>query len=206
MKGQGKKRDVSLSEAENMLRGLETKEYVMSGVKRVDLFKGADALVYLMDTKKKKADEARKMLQALLENHYIVKVRSDREEMTCTMEVEYLFNINNDYVWIKEGSQTKNILLGTGIIFLALSIVMFQVWPRRLKYYTTYLFHFIFILVGLLLATSIVRLIVYGATVLTLPKGLWIFPNLFEDCGILESFFPLYAFEGPAQEEEKGTR
>lgn len=196
-------RKPSLREAEKALRGLETEEYIMNGIKRVDLFKGADSLVYLMEHRKMKTEEARQILQTLLENHYIVKVRSNKADKTCTMEVEYLFNINNNYIWIKEGSQVANLSIGLALVVLALSIAMYQIWPRTLKYYTQYLFYAVVFLIGLLIATSVVRLVVYGITLFTHPPGLWIFPNLFEECGILESFVPLYAFDVPAESPPK---
>lgn len=198
-----KKEKHTVKECERALRGIKTEEYIMNGIKRVNAFKGADALVYLIETQKKTAEQARDILQALLEAHYIVRVTSDRERKTCSISIEYSFGIKNDYIWVKEGSQLFNILIGALIILFTTFLLMFQLWPKTLKNYTGYLFYLCLFLLGLLIAISAVRLIVYGVTFFTHPPGLWIFPNFFEDCGIIESFIPLYAFDTPPEEEKK---
>lgn len=45
-------------------------------------------------------------------------------------------------------------------------------------------------------AVAILRLILYVLSLIVYKDvgGFWIFPNLFEDCGVLESFKPLYGF------------
>ena len=45
-------------------------------------------------------------------------------------------------------------------------------------------------LIAAFFAMALVRLIVFVATVFTIPPGLWIFPNLFEDVGFFDSFRP----------------
>jgi translocation protein SEC62 len=50
-------------------------------------------------------------------------------------------------------------------------------------------------LFGGLMVLAIIRLIIYAFS-LVLGKGFWLFPNLFADVGIIDSFIPLYGYDG----------
>lgn len=64
-----------------------------------------------------------------------------------------------------------------------------------LVYGITRLVRFIFLI-------AIIRLIIYIITLLVLPRAFWLYPNLFEDCGVLESFQPLYGWDEPKKSKK----
>jgi len=99
------------------------------------------------------------------------------------------------YMWIWEGSQLM-IYVGAGLmLFVILAAVMFPLWPPILREGVWYLSVGLLILIGLFFALAVVRLILYVITMFVVPPGIWLFPNLFEDVGIIESFIPLWAWE-----------
>ncbi|KAJ1834506.1 Translocation protein S62 [Coemansia sp. RSA 2711] len=182
--------------------GLRAREGVLNG-RRVQYFKGKSALNAL--TKSEEGDKPAKCatredaiewMQDLLD--YQLIVRCDKDAQTGRqLRINPMQNFDEDtyYAWLYEGSQLMVILGGIGVVAVVLAGVMFPLWPSVLRNGTWYLSMLALGLLGLLFATAIVRLIVYIITVLAYPKGLWIFPNLFEDVGFFESFVPLYAWE-----------
>lgn len=81
------------------------------------------------------------------------------------------------------------------MVAVILAAVMFPLWPHTLRIGVWYLSIAVLGLIGLFVILAIVRLIIWGITKLTLKPGIWIFPNLFEDVGIIESFIPYWAWD-----------
>jgi hypothetical protein len=50
-------------------------------------------------------------------------------------------------------------------------------------------------LIVLFFVMAIFRLILFAITMFSHPPGLWLFPNLFEDVGFVESFIPVWAWQ-----------
>lgn len=57
-------------------------------------------------------------------------------------------------------------------------------------------------LFGLLMVIAVIRLIFWLITIIVLPPGIWIFPNLFADVGVIESFIPLWAWDVPPEKKK----
>jgi translocation protein SEC62 len=68
-----------------------------------------------------------------------------------------------------------------------------------------YLSTSLLVFVATFFTIAIVRLIIYLITLATMSRQFWLFPNLFADCGVLESFKPLYGWEDPAK-PKKGKK
>ncbi|KAJ2387694.1 Translocation protein S62 [Coemansia sp. RSA 2603] len=186
--------------------GLRAREGVLNG-RRVQFFKGKsaiNALVKAEDGKKAKVscrEEAIEWVQDLLDFQLIV--RCDRVgEGSKQLRVNPMQNFDEEayYAWLYEGSQIMVILGGIGVVAVVLAGVMFPLWPSVLRNGTWYLSMLALGLLGLLFGIAIVRLIIYVISLAVAPQGLWIFPNLFEDVGFIESFIPLYGWDAP-----KGT-
>jgi len=109
------------------------------------------------------------------------------------------------YMWIWEGSQVRLYMGAAILVATILAAVLFPLWPSFLRLGVWYLSMGVLCLVGLLFVIAIVRLILYIVTYPILPRGFWLFPNLFEDCGILESFVPLYGFDEVKEKKSKGS-
>lgn len=85
------------------------------------------------------------------------------------------------YVWLYEGSQIKTKLYAAGALFVIFAIVLFPLWPMKMRLGVWYLSMGMLGLIGLFFAMSIVRLIIWGMTAIALPVPWLLFPNLFED-------------------------
>ena len=76
-----------------------------------------------------------------------------------------------------------------------MTVVMFPLWPIQLRIGVWYLSMGFLGLIGLFFAMAIFRLILFCATVVSMPKGLWLYPNLFEDVGFFDSFRPVWGWQ-----------
>lgn len=107
------------------------------------------------------------------------------------------------YVWLYDGPQWKQKLYAGGALAAILAVVFFPVWPYTLRLGVWYVSMGLLGLLGLFFAMAIVRLILYIITRLTLRRGWWLYPNLFEDVGFFDSFRPLWAWEETAEDKAK---
>jgi Translocation protein Sec62 len=92
------------------------------------------------------------------------------------------------YVWLYEGSQIKMKLYAAGALAIIFAIVLFPLWPIKMRLGVWYLSMGMLGLIGLFFAMSIFRLILFAVTMFVVPPGLWLYPNLFEDVGFFDSF------------------
>ncbi|KAJ1806883.1 Translocation protein S62 [Coemansia sp. RSA 2598] len=184
--------------------GLRAREGVLNG-RRVQFFKGKSAINALVKAengevaKVSSREEAVEWVQDLLDFQLIV--RCDKVgEGSQQLRINPMQSFDEDayFAWLYEGSQLMTYLGGIGVVAVVLAGVMFPLWPSSLKKGTWYLSMLALGLLGLLFAIAIVRLIVYVISLGVAPQGLWIFPNLFEDVGFIESFIPLYGWDAPS--------
>lgn len=99
------------------------------------------------------------------------------------------------YVWLYEGSQWKQKVYALGALCAAISIVLFPLWPLVLRQGVWYLSMGCVGLLGLFLGLTVFRLVLYCLSVLVAPRGLWLYPNLLADVGVIDSFRPFWAWE-----------
>ena len=113
------------------------------------------------------------------------------------MKIEQQQDINDDlhYVWLYEGPQWRTKLYAVGALILIMTVVMFPLWPFKLRIGVWYLSMGFLGLIGLFFAMAIFRLILFCVTVFTVPPGLWLYPNLFEDVGFFDSFRPVWGWQ-----------
>lgn len=114
---------------------------------------------------------------------------------TVKVEREQDFEPMMHYVWFYEGPQWKRKVMAGGALILLITLVMFPLWPMVLRQGVWYLSVGMMGLIGLFFAMSIFRLILFCATVFTVPPGLWLYPNLFEDVGFFDSFRPVWGWQ-----------
>lgn len=101
------------------------------------------------------------------------------------------------YMWIYEGSQIKLYAGAAMLVAVVLAAVLFPLWPETLRLGVWYLSVGVLGLLGVFFGIAIIRLILYIISIIVLPRGIWIFPNLFEDVGVVESFIPLWGWDEP---------
>lgn len=94
-------------------------------------------------------------------------------------------------------------LYGLLTIVGVFAVILFPLWPIFMKKGVWYLSMGALGLIGVFFGIAIVRLIIYIVSLVASPKPFWLFPNLFEDCGVIESFQPLYGWEEPKKKKVK---
>jgi translocation protein SEC62 len=99
------------------------------------------------------------------------------------------------YVWLYDGPAWRQQLTAVGALILVLALVLFPLWPLKLRQGAWYLSMAFFVFIALFFAMAIFRLILFIITMFTHAPGLWLFPNLFEDVGFVDSFIPLWAWQ-----------
>lgn len=109
------------------------------------------------------------------------------------------------FAWTYTKPNPFMLLYGVLTIVGIFAVILFPLWPNFMKRGVWYLSMGCLGLIGLFFGIAIVRLIIYIVTLVTLPRAFWLYPNLFEDCGVLESFQPLYAWEEP-KKTKKGKK
>ncbi|KAJ1983998.1 Translocation protein S62 [Dimargaris cristalligena] len=194
--------------------GLRAREGILNG-RRVEYFKGKSAINALLKEQYKAKsrptvadrDDAAEILKDLVRYQFVVRCDRSSEEDTRMLRLNPMqaFQEESYYAWLYEGSQWTIILGGIGLVAVVLAGVMFPLWPPILRDGAWYISVAGLGFLGFLFILSIVRLILYVLTVFTIPPGLWLFPNLFEDVGFIDSFIPLYAWDSPKKTADKGS-
>lgn len=130
-------------------------------------------------------------------NHAPPPKPQKRTKGLWTVKIEQQQDISDDlhYVWLYEGPQWKQKLYAGGALAAIMAVVMFPLWPVKLRIGVWYLSMGALGLIGLFFAMAIVRLILFCITVFTVPPGLWLYPNLFEDVGFFDSFRPVWGWQ-----------
>ncbi|RHZ81341.1 hypothetical protein Glove_121g62 [Diversispora epigaea] len=187
---------------------LKTRPGILNG-KRVEYFKGKSAVKALLKEPFKKLKnvpkitnekEAGQVLEEILEFAFYARVdrsssaESSRNKILSITPVQ-LWSEDQYYVWLYEGSQLMNSLLGGVLMLVVFVAVLFPLWPAKLRDSVWYASVFILGIFGVLMALSVFRLVLFIITMIIVPPGIWIFPNLFADCGVKESFIPFWGWE-----------
>lgn len=98
------------------------------------------------------------------------------------------------YVWLWEGSQVKRQLYAALALVIIFAIVLYPLWPLKLRQGVYYLSWGLLGLLGLFFAMAIFRVILFCITYFAVPPGLWLYPNLWEDVSFMDSFRPVWAW------------
>jgi len=190
--------------------GLKLRSGVFAG-KRVEYFKGKHAINallkdgYIVNTPKNRIsitnrDEASAVLNRVGQSGFILRVEPGERPTKGAprpLQIHQQQGVSDDwhYMWIWEGPQVMLYVSAAAMILVILAAVMFPLWPDFLRNGVWYLSVGVLCLLALFFGLSIFRLILYVITIVVLPPGIWLFPNLFEDVGVVESFIPLWAWE-----------
>ncbi|KAL4933444.1 Sec62 family protein translocation protein [Aspergillus undulatus] len=110
------------------------------------------------------------------------------------------------YVWLYEGPQWKQKAMAAAVVAGIFAVVLFPLWPIILRQGVWYLSVGMMGLLGLFFAMAIFRLILFCITVIAVPPGLWLFPNLFEDVGFFDSFKPLWGWQETGKKKKKSKK
>jgi len=144
------------------------------------------------DKKKKKKDEGEKKKR---------KIRLD-------MHLQQVFVDGTDaYVWIYTPTPYYYYIFGLLVVLATIAICLFPLWPSSVRLGVYYLSLAAAGFLVFILALAVIRLLVFSM-IWGLSLGrhhVWLLPNLTEDVGFFQSFWPLlkYDYKGDVPEDSK---
>lgn len=153
--------------------------------------------------------EAAKVFIQLIQNQLVTPVeklhyaevkqykgwKPDRNKPTLKPTTKANLEPNAYYVWNYTKPNPYLALYGLLMFAGVFAVILFPLWPAKMKIGVWYLSMGMLGLIGLFFAIAFVRLIIYVVTLLTMKQAFWLYPNLFADCGVIDSFKPLYEWE-----------
>ncbi|PHH81335.1 hypothetical protein CDD82_996 [Ophiocordyceps australis] len=121
-----------------------------------------------------------------------------------TVRIEQQQEAQDDmyYAWLWEGSQVKRQLYAALALVVIFAIVLYPLWPLKLRQGVYYLSWGLLCLLGLFFLMAIFRVILFCFTYFVVPPGLWLYPNLWEDVSFMDSFRPVWAWHESAEEKK----
>jgi len=143
--------------------------------------------------KKKKEEE----LAEEGEGTPVVKEKK-KKRIKLDMHDDQTFIDGNDaYVWIYDPIRPTTFIFGLALVVGAIAVCLFPLWPEWMRIGAYYLSLTAAGLLGVILALSVFRYILYAFLWLaTLGKvSFFLLPNLTEDVSFFESFVPVYELE-----------
>jgi translocation protein SEC62 len=131
--------------------------------------------------------------------------KTKRVKGLWTVKIEQQQECREDlhFVWLYEGAQLKQKLYAAGALLVVFAIVMFPLWPMKMRLGVWYLSMGMLGLIGLFFAMAIFRLILFCVTYFAVSPGLWLYPNLFEDVGFFDSFRPVWGWQEEKKKKKK---
>ncbi|PJF16924.1 Translocation protein Sec62 domain-containing protein [Paramicrosporidium saccamoebae] len=198
---------------------VKTNECIMAE-KRVDIFKGTLSFILTVGTSATKAllspeyaaqrqlpsigtqEEATAILQELLNAGLILRAKSVNNTRFFQPDLSRTWSDDALYAWIYEGSQFTTLMGAAILLIVVLGAMLFPLWPHAIRSKASWVLNVVMYLaigcIAFLLGISVVRMIFYVITYFAAKPGIWIFPNLWEDVGVIESFIPLWDWDKPA--------
>ncbi|KAK0701829.1 translocation protein Sec62-domain-containing protein [Lasiosphaeria miniovina] len=110
------------------------------------------------------------------------------------------------YAWLWEGSQVMRKVYAALALLVIFAVVLYPLWPAKLRMGVYYLSWGFLIFLGLFFAMAIFRVILFCITYFVLAPGFWLFPNLWEDVSVVESFKPVWAWHDPNPKKKKKSK
>lgn len=146
-------------------------------------------------------EAAHKLLQEFLDYGFILRVNPINNSKFFQPDLSRTWDDSAYFAWIFEGSQMLIILGAAVFLVVAFAFVMFPLWPPQVRNLSWYLMVLVSSLLALLIVIAIIRLIIFVATFFLKPPGIWLFPRLFEDVSVIDSFIPLWAWHKPSSDK-----
>merc|ERR1711981_1159321 len=103
---------------------------------------------------------------------------------------------NDAYVWLYDPTPWYYYIAGAAIVLGIIAVCLFPLWPMEMRQGVYYLSVAAAGFLVFIIVLAVIKYIVF-ALVFIFTTGklkLWIFPNLTEDVGFFESFWPIYVY------------
>lgn len=139
------------------------------------------------------------------EGHDHAPKKGKRVKGLWTVRIEQQQDAADDmyYVWLWEGSQIKRKVYAALALLLIFTVVCYPLWPLKMRQGVYYLSWGFLLFLGLFFAMAIFRVILFCITYFVLKPGFWLFPNLWEDVSVVDSFKPVWAWHDPNPKKKK---
>lgn len=168
----------------------------------------------------KDSQEVQRILILLIQNQLIIPIQKlhyaeikaikgwkpNKQKPTIKKSDKALIDPNAYYGWLYLKPNPYILLYSLLAISGVFAIILFPLWPTSMRRGVWYLSMGALGLIALFFGIAIVRLIIYLVSLVVCPKPFWLFPNLFEDCGVIESFQPVYGWEEPKKKKSKKSK
>ncbi|EJD33916.1 hypothetical protein AURDEDRAFT_26210, partial [Auricularia subglabra TFB-10046 SS5] len=175
--------------------------------RRADYFKGHTAVKALMLPQFDKIkgaptvateDDAVAVLRSLLPHGFYLQVerRNGKPKPLKLMSAQQ-FSPDGHYVWLYEGPRWKTYVTGAAILLVILVGSTFQAWPDRCKELVAYALCTPIVFYAFVGVLAVLSQVLFAITSRVVAPGIWLFPNLLEDCSVLQSFVPVWAWHQP---------
>ncbi|KTW27177.1 Sec63 complex subunit SEC62 [Pneumocystis jirovecii RU7] len=200
---------------------LKNRPGILDG-KRVDFFKAKHAFRILQSTTFDSANtmDASAAFSLLIRHKFIRRVdklssRAERTEHGANMRrrtrrlrisAEHGVTDKAYYVWLYDQIPITTVLLGIAALLLVLAVIVYPLWPPRLRRVAHRLSWVALGLVVSLLILTVLRLFIFIITLAICPPGIWLFPNLYEDVGFIDSFRPLWGWHVKRKSKRKTAK
>lgn len=190
------------------LRALNSKDYINKSSNQPDIYPS----VINSDTHEFDEEKAKRIFITLISNQIILPVKklhsNELKEHNLKPNKDYpnliptdkaILQPNEYYIWNYNPKSIWDYVIVFGIVIIILALVCYPLWPLKMRRATYYISIAALWIIVAFFVIAIIRLILailsYPFTRGEKSVGLfWLFPNFFEDCGILDSFKPLYGF------------
>ncbi|CAB4255792.1 similar to Saccharomyces cerevisiae YPL094C SEC62 Essential subunit of Sec63 complex (Sec63p, Sec62p, Sec66p and Sec72p) [Maudiozyma barnettii] len=182
------------------VRALESPQYKKKSSNQPDLYPAAATeaearLIFITLIKSQIVIPVKKLHSDELKEHDLSPSKDyphllPSKQAQLTPDEYYVWNYNPKSFW----DYATVVAVVAGI----LALVCYPLWPMSMRRGSYYVSLAALVFLGAFFVIAILRLILFLVSLIFVSggknQGFWIFPNLFEDCGILESFKPLYGF------------
>jgi len=184
----------------------------MADLLRLNMFHRAKKIPVAEKEKKKKKDDTDNEDEKDKKSKSEEKKEKDKEKkrrkIRLEMHMDQVFIDSNDaYVWLYDPTPWYYYIAGAAIVLGIIAVCLFPLWPMEMRQGVYYLSvaaaGFLVFIIVLAIIKYIVFVLVFLGSAGKLK--LWIFPNLTEDVGFFESFWPIYVYTYDKPKKEKDS-
>jgi len=178
----------------------------------VKYFKGKDATHALLSKTYKSSEKrptidsyekAAEYMKKLIGNNLILRVHHSPNPKNDSSNQTQEYNDDFFYIWTNKGSQLKTLLLKFTLLLTVLLGIILKIWPKNSRKSAYSILNVLmWVMVGFFIMV-IFRFILYLISRVACKRSIWLFPNLFADVGIAESFQPVLGYDDDDEEPEK---
>eukprot|EP00088_Acartia_fossae_P000831 TRINITY_DN10321_c0_g1_i1.p1 TRINITY_DN10321_c0_g1~~TRINITY_DN10321_c0_g1_i1.p1 ORF type:complete len:358 (+),score=131.92 TRINITY_DN10321_c0_g1_i1:62-1135(+) len=138
------------------------------------------------------------------------KVEREKKKRKIRLEMhqdQIFIDGNEAYVWIYDPKPWYYHIAGTAIVLGIIAVCLFPLWPIEMRQGVYYLSVAAAGFLVCFICLAIIKYIIFVILFICTRGKLkfWIFPNLTEDVGVIESFKPayVYTYDGPPKKDKE---